>query len=77
MITIKMTTIMMAPRTFVRVSIADFAFLKRKTTMAMAAAMTYPMVVGIPSRVFRPSEPPPTLPMLKTRPPSTTMKDTK
>ena len=76
-ITIKITTIIIAPRTFVSVSMAPFAFLERNTRIASTPASTYPTLVGIPRRVLKPSAPPPTLPILNTRPPKTTIKATR
>ena len=71
-ITIKITTIISPPRTLVSVSIAFNAFLKRKITTAIAPAIKYPHLVGSPRSVLKPRAPPPTLPILKTRPPATT-----
>ena len=72
MITTKITTIMMPPRIFVSVSIAFSAFFIRKITIARPPAIKYPAISGMPSRVLKPRAPPPTFPMLNTRPPATT-----
>ena len=53
-ITIKITTIMIAPRILVSVSMAPFAFLERNTRIASTPASTYPTLVGIPRRVLKP-----------------------
>ena len=71
-ITIKMTRIMIPPRIFVRLSIAFNAFFDKNTMIAIAPAIKYPTVVGIPRSVLKPKAPPPTLPILNTRPPATT-----
>ena len=73
----RITTIIIPASTFVKVSIADFAFFTKNTAIATAPANMYPAFVGIPSSVLNPSAPPPTLPMLNTRPPSATMNATK
>ena len=67
-----MTRIMIPPRIFVRLSIAFNAFFDKNTMIAIAPAIKYPTVVGIPRSVLKPKAPPPTLPILNTRPPATT-----
>ena len=63
---------MMMPRTLVNMSIAFPASLLTKSTIAHSALMTAAGASGIPQMTLSPIAAPPTLPILKTRPPIAT-----
>ena len=70
--TTSMTTIMMPPRIWATLPTMSFAFLERKMQMASTPPMMTPAFSGMPIMALKPSDTPPTLPILNARPPSTT-----
>ena len=70
--TTSMTTIIMPPRIWATLPTMSFAFLERKMQIASTPPMMTPAFSGMPIMALKPSDTPPTLPILNARPPSTT-----
>ena len=67
----------MPPTIWANLSIKAPALLFRKMNTAMTVLIRAPVTGDTPSSTLRPRPAPPTLPMLKARPPATTRADTK